>query len=363
MKSGYMDNGKIVMKLENYRIGDVGQFTSLPPNAGYQGQREVLYDIKTGKYTVLKGSGVGYGYMNSKILADIESSYLDKDGRMIGHLLQILIEPYKESYRYSVAYHHENNDTVMDTHPYITDNWTVMSVSHWDGVDYPRSLLYAKTGEWKWTTLAYGVTGGKAIEITISGNNALFYHYGTNATWLCDLSKNPQKVEECKKVGSEGEVAGFPRFDRDNPNRVIYRSMREGGSNNRYVILDISQNPWKIEKEFDIPPTESPSSSIQLQQVRSNVMLYLEGYVLNASGTDNKLCFYRMDTGKVYCSKLIEGSDNYDHFHASFEGKYLFWQVGYGQGYILRDMECYCEKFGVCPYEGMNGFPSIGVGN
>ena len=87
--------------------------------------------------------------------------------------------------------------------------------------------------------------------------------------------------------------------------------------------------------------------------------------MLNASGyqEDSKLCFYRLDSEKTFCSKLIGERDEYNQGYASFEGKYLFWQPAYAQGYILRDMECYCEKAGVCPYEGMSELPSIGVGN
>jgi hypothetical protein len=143
--------------------------------------------------------------------------------------------------------------------------------------------------------------------------------------------------------------------------------MVEGGgsSPNKYVILDISKDPWKIEKEFTIPMTETAGLALQLEQVRSNVLLYQEVYVMDASGyqEDGKLCFYRLDTEKTYCSKLIGDSTKYGHGHSSFEGKYLFWQPMNGWGYILRDMECYCEKEGVCPFEGMDGFPSVGAGN
>ena len=364
-KEANMDNGKIVFLTSNYRIGGVGHFSSLAPGSGYQGQRVVLYDIKMDKYTVI-GKSITPAYLSNHII--INPYYLDWHGEVSQMLIDVV--PYKSSYKYSVLFSDEDMAVSLEVAPFITDKWTLMVVNHLDGKNDPvgsanRSLIYAKTGEWKWTTLAKGIQDGNGGLLSISGDNALFYNDGTNASWVCDLSKNPQKVTDCKKIDREGEVAGFPKFDRDNPNRIIYRSIKEGEAANKFVILDISKEPWKIEKEFDIPYSESSHLSIWLTQVRSNVLLYREKYLLDSSGyeADGKLCFYRLDTEKTYCSKLIEGRKDYTQGFASFEGKYLFWQPSLDFGYILRDMECYCEKTGVCPYEGMSGLPSIGVGN
>jgi hypothetical protein len=219
--------------------------------------------------------------------------------------------------------------------------------------DGNRSLMYAKTGEWKWTTLAYGNPEGKAGEITISGNKAMFVHIGTMDSYICDLSKSPKSIDDCKKISREGEAAGFPRFDRDNPNRIIYRPVADGIPTNRFVIMDISKEPWVVEKEFDIPSTEGTFLRMQLSGFKSDVLLYKEDYVLNASGyqEDAKLCFYRIDKNKNYCSKPIEGQKDYGHGYSSFDEKYLFWQPAYKTGYILRDMDCYCKEEGVCPFE------------
>ena len=364
-KEAHMDRGQILFHVTNYRIGDVGQFTSLPPTSGYQGQRAVLYDIKTGKYQVITGIATLPAYMNDMSLMNVYSTFLSQEGKRISHNWIIHVVPYKNSFKYSVAYSGEESLSRLSESPYFTNKWTIMVVRDFGKDDAPSSLMYAKTDEWRWTTLAHGAPYGEGGELSISGDNALVYHVGTNATWLCDLLKSPQKITDCKKVGREGEIAGYPEFDRDNSNRVIYRSIKEGEAANKYVIMDISQEPWKIEKEFDIPKTETSSLVPILQQLRSNVLLYKERYVLDASGyqEDQKLCFYRLDTGKSYCSKLIGDRTEYNQGFASFEGKYLFWQPSYAQGYILRDMECYCEKAGVCPYEGMSEFPSIGVGN
>jgi len=343
-----MDNGKILMHLYNYRISD----KKLKTTDGYSGKRAVLYDIKTSKYTVI-GKSIEPFYLNGHVFIN---PYNVVDGKSLKPIIDVV--PYKESYKYSVIFTDEDTDVSMDVSPYMTDKWTIMVVNHLDNETDPvgrgnRSLVYAKTSEWKWTTLAYGNPDGKADELSISGNRAMFYHYGTNASWVCDLSKGPKKITDCKRVGKENEVAGFPKFDMDNPDRIIYRPIAEGISYNHFVIMDISKDPWTLVKEFDIPTTEKNFINLQLAQVRSNVMLYKENYQMEASGyqTDGKLCYYRIDKGKTYCSKPIEGQTSYGHGFTSFESRYLFWQPAYKAGYILRDMDCYCKEEGICPFE------------
>ncbi len=350
-KESNLDNGKIVFWTMNYRIGDK---TPIETEPGYAGQRVAMYDIETGKYTTL-GFLNNPGYMNGVILANPFASNAEHTR---GYWAIVAVVPYKDSFKYEIVYGEKERDSMIDTASYMTDKWTVMVVNHLDKGDNPvsegnRSLMYAKTGEWNWITLAYGNPEGKAGEISIMGDKAMFYHYGTNATWLCDLSKSPQKVEECTKVGREGEQAGFPKFDRENGDRIIYRSVTENGPTNKFVIMDISKTPWEVVKEFEIPYTETNYINMWIMELRSNVMLYMENYQLPLSGyqEDGKLCFYRIDKGKTYCSKPVEGQSSYGHGYAEFEGKYLFWQPMYKTGYILRDMECYCEKEGVCPFE------------
>ena len=357
-RASNMDDGKIEMQLYNYRYSDI----KLETTDGYSGKRTVLYDIASGKYTVI-GKSIFPFYINGHIVID---PYISVNGKNLSVLVDVV--PYKKSYKYKVIYTDEDTSVISESSPYITDKWTIMSVNNLDNEDDPmgagsRSLVYAKTGDpaslnspadsWKWTTLAFGNPDGKAGEISISGNRAMFYHYGTNASWVCDLSKSPKKITDCKRVGKENEVAGFPMFDLDNPDRIIYRPIGTGIPYNHFVIMDISKEPWTLVKEFDIPTTEKNFINLQLAQVKSNIMLYKESYQMEASGyqTDGKLCYYRIDKEKVYCSKPIEGQTSYGHNFTSFEGKYLFWQPAYKAGYILRDMDCYCKEEGICPFE------------
>ncbi len=350
-----MDGGKVVFRLYNYRIGDKEKIEQFP---GYHGQRAVMYDISTGKYMVIPGVPVYPQYMNGIIITDGISMYRKDDSTTDAHSWIISIEEYKDSFKYRVIYDDDNNMTLIDAAPFITKEWTIIGVNHFDKGENPasdgnRSLMYAKTGEWKWTTLAYGNPDGKAGELSIAGDKAMFAHIATNTSYICDLSKSPKSLSDCKKISREGESAGFPKFDKDNPNRIVYRSIVDGGTTNKMVIVDISKEPWKIEKEFEIPSTEAAFLSIWLMEFKSNVILYEENYVMNESGyqEDGKLCYYRIDKGKTYCSKPIENQTSYGHGYATFENKYLFWQPMYKAGYILRDMDCYCKEESVCPFE------------
>ena len=348
-RASNMDDGKIAMQLYNYRYSDVSYESQ---SGRYTGKRTVLYNITSGKYTVI-GKSVFPFYINGHIVID---PYITVNSKHFSVLVNAV--PYKESYKYEVIYTDEDTSVLLDSSPYITDKWTIMVVNHLDDENDPmgagtRELIYSKTGEWKWTTLAHGNSDGKAGELSIAGDKAIFAHIATNTSYICDLSKSPKSLSDCKKISREGESAGFPKFDRDNPNRIIYRSIVEGGPANKMVVVDISKEPWKIEREFEIPSTETAFLSIWLMEFKSNVILYEENYVMNESGyqEDGKLCYYRIDKGKTYCSKPIENQTSYGHGYATFENKYLFWQPMYKAGYILRDMECYCKEEGVCPFE------------
>jgi hypothetical protein len=213
-----------------------------------------------------------------------------------------------------------------------------MNINHLDDEDGSvdagnRSLIYAKTGEWKWTTLAHGNPDGKAGELSIAGDKAIFYHYGTDASWICDLSKSPKSITtDCKRIGKENEVAGFPKFDRDNPNRIAYRPMADGVPKNRFVIMDISQDPWKMEKEFDIPPTEENYLKLQLTDFKSNIMLYREDIAIDG-GYDGKLCYYRIDKGKGLLFQTDRRADKlWTWIGRHLKANILFWQPAYKAG-------------------------------
>jgi hypothetical protein len=62
-RASNMNNGEILMHLDNYRISD----KKLKTTVGYSGKRAVLYDIKTGKYTVI-GKSIEPFYLNGHIL-------------------------------------------------------------------------------------------------------------------------------------------------------------------------------------------------------------------------------------------------------------------------------------------------------
>jgi len=359
-RGGRMKDGKIIFWTYNYRIGDQKTYVS---DGSYDGRRAVLYDIETGKYTVLGMSrdpiDMGDKYM-------IINPYFVKD--RIGHAFLVAVEPYKSSYRYSVMYHNETNNVSLGHPPAITEKWTVLSVNYpseigGDPNERTNALIYSKTGEWNWKVLVEGGYTQRSGEISVSGDKLIFYHIFSKTAWLCDLEQSPSKLQDCKQLEREGEYIGFPKFDRNDPGKIIYRSMAEDNAkynpqkkNNLFVITDTTAEPWKVEKELEIPQTEGSYPDIMLAEKRGDTLLYLEAFVQKFDGdwlTDQKLCFYRMDKNKTYCSKPIDNDRGklFNHWWSDWDGKYLFWQSTNDIGYKLRDMECYCEKEGVCPFE------------
>ena len=86
-------------------------------------------------------------------------------------------------------------------------------------------------------------------------------------------------------------------------------------------------------------------------------MLYVQ--VTNDGSTSGGLlCYYRMDKKTKHCMKKMErdesyadGTTRFPYGFSEFEGKRLLYQKLNSTPLILRDMECYCEKEGVCPFE------------
>ena len=97
-----MDGGKIVFRVYNYRIGDKKPIASFP---GYRGQRAAMYDIETGKYTVIPGVPVYPQYMNGIIITDVMSMHRKGDSTTDAHLWIISVEEYKDRFKYQVIYH------------------------------------------------------------------------------------------------------------------------------------------------------------------------------------------------------------------------------------------------------------------
>jgi len=258
--------------------------------------------------------------------------------------------PYKESFKYELV-----PMEILDGYRYprvqtseFNEKWAVMGMS-WrppDDLDFTdQGLIYAKVGEWKWTSLFYDDHYPDFIkDLTISDDIIMFYHNETDIAYVCDLSKDPQSFDDCKSLG---EVR-TPIFDKDNPDITAYMS-----SYSKVTVADTTKEPWEVIKEFDIMASEPDSFRIELMEKRSNLIVYNEVYKLPTASyqTDTKTCFFRIDKKKNYCMKLNPESDKFVHGKAELYENYLFWESKSSHQFVLRDMDCYCEEEGVCPFE------------
>jgi hypothetical protein len=87
-------------------------------------------------------------------------------------------------------------------------------------------------------------------------------------------------------------------------------------------------------------------------QLKGNVVLYSEMHVSENTGLkDLKACFYRLDTKKQYCPTEYAAKTIYDQGFNSFDGNYHLWKSPGGPIAKIRDLTCYCEKEGICPFE------------
>ena len=214
-----------------------------------------------------------------------------------------------------------------------------------------KRMMYAKVGEWKWTSLGEGLGWFPSLV----GDTLSFVDDNING-WICDLSKRPQKLEECLKFNQEGEQTEYLYFDKENENRFVYYDTFK-----RKIVL-VERNGDKFERKDLITEFTEESvpqaSSIPPRMLRGNLLLYEEITYKDGVGSGGRLCYYRLDKNKKYCMKKMEddksysdGSTIFPYGYAEFEGKWLLYQKRNSTPLILRDMECYCKEEGVCPFE------------
>ncbi|HOB72595.1 MAG TPA: hypothetical protein PKM18_12500, partial [bacterium] len=167
--------------------------------------------------------------------------------------------------------------------PALNDKWAFANISE----PGSKKMSYAKVGEWKWTSLGEGLGWFPSLV----GDKLSFTDDDVNG-WICDLSKNPQKLSDCLKFNKEGEQTEYLYFDKENENRFAYYSTFE-----RKIVLaekeDDSYKRTDIITEF----TEASSKnafSLLPRMFRGNILLY-EEVTTDGNEYGGLLCYYRID--------------------------------------------------------------------
>ena len=337
------DGSNGVVKAWNISEGKIG-FQTYPSGINYEHwpakRKYVTYDIKTQKYSlIIPARHQEQAYYKGKRLALISDkrsydlnneniflAYIDDNGKV-----EIVYDKKVKSISYE---------------PALNEKWAFVNLVDANG----KRMLYAKVGEWKWTSLGYGLGWFPSLV----GDTLSFVDDNVNG-WICDLSKKPQKLEDCLKFNQEGEQTEYLYFDKENENRFVYYDTFK-----KKIVL-VERNGDQFERKdliTDFTEESAPKAySVPPRMLRGNLLLYEE---ITTDGAENggRLCYYRIDKNKKYCMKKMEKDETYSdetiifpYGYAEFEGKWLLYQKRNSTPLILRDMECYCKEENICPFE------------
>jgi len=337
-QQAFLNDGKVTMFILN---GDI-------ESENLRSHRLALYDISLGKYAIYSGrANNSFSTSRTGILAQAS------DGK---DLFTFYIDHQSVPIKYKAVYGTDDREygAMISGNPSLND-WAIFSYRAKTNPSVYKTL-YARVNEWKWQAIVEG-NNGYVGNTTIVGDKAMFYDVTTKQSYFCDLSKTPKSVADCTRLGREGEVATFAMFNRNNANEVIYWVFKEGMPGTEYVLLDISTTPFTVKKIFNVPSTEATFTRQMYPFAYDGTILAYNEEFTNSTGTnyDQKVCFYRLFEEKTYCSLKRTFHGNYGGLqgYASWEGKYLLWQGYTVPGFYLRDLDCYCAKEGVCPFEGL----------
>ena len=342
--SRWFNDGSLgVVKSWNLSDGKIGFHMypiQLNPEKWSVGRKYFTYDTATQKYSlVLPARHQEQAYYKGKRLALISDkrsydlnneniflAYIGDDGKV-----EIIYDKKVKSISYE---------------PALNEKWAFVNLVDANG----KRMLYAKVGEWKWTSLGAGLGWFPSLV----GNTLSFVDDNVNG-WICDLSKKPQKLEDCLKFNQEGEQTEYLYFDKENENRFVYYDTF------KRKIVFVERNGDKFERKDLITEFTEESVlkaySLLPRTLRGNLLLY-EEVTTDGSAYGGRLCYYRIDKGKKYCMKKMDedkiysdGAIFFPYGFAEFEGKWLLYQKRNSMPLILRDMECYCREEGICPFE------------
>ncbi len=309
--------------------------------------RTLLYSIEKDEFMVISASGTSSGYKNERFIFYLTTNdpniYRD-EGLGLSYILSA--KKTATGYRYEVIYDDEEHMAWFSRPPLVGDQWVVLNVEH--RATGKNEVVYSKVDEWNWRPLIYSkVYEGNVV------NNYLTFINSNREIYVCDLEKLPyDPAKECIRIDRDGENPYRPRLNEENKNQLVYST---GVNGFVLTLVDISKNP-PVYEDISITPSDPQSILVGAEQWKGNVLLYVETFMPPNETTrkDYKACFYRIDTKKQYCPTTPSFKDGrYDMGFNSFDGNYQLWKAPASINARFRDIQCYCAKEGVCPFEGL----------
>ena len=229
--------------------------------------------------------------------------------------------------------------------PALSEKWAIANIQEEDGGS--KYTMYAKVGEWKWTKLMKGLSYGPQIV-----NDKIVFYDDYFKAYYCDLSKNPQSVADCIVVNeTDSEEIRTPVINEDDETEIIYES--DISENMSMKRLKIGANG---KKEYSLVTDKHESADdvwegggFGVKRVTKDFIFYNESLYGNGK-RDGNACFHNRKTKKTTCMKRVEGFEKYYFGYDEWEGKWLLYQFKGVALQAVRDLDCYCEKEGVCPF-------------
>ena len=341
---GY-DGSHGVVKSWNMSEGKIG-FYLTPVNLSIKTwpvkTKFVTYDIATQKYSlVIPARAQEQAYYKGKrlaLIADTRSLDLNNSNIFLAYI--------DDDAKVEIVY--DKKVQSISYEPALNEKWAFVNLVEADS----KRMMYAKVGEWKWTSLGDGLGWIPSIV----GNRLALFRDDLKG-YICDLDKYPKSLDECYNV-NEGEKIRYLVLDKEDSNRAVY-SANQG----KIVLMEYKEGKWNYSDLITSYSDEITGKvnilGFIINMFRGNMLLYEEAFTTGEQGEvpANKLCYYNLTSKKSYCMKKMEDDSEYNgvpiypYGDAEFEGKWLLYQKVSSTPFILRDMECYCKEEGVCPFE------------
>ena len=338
---GFDGSGGVV-KSWNVSDGKVGFHmypSRLSPEKWSVGRKYVTYDIATQKYSfVIPSRHQEQAYHKGKRLAlisDKRTYAFDNENIFLAYI--------SDNGEVEIVY--DKKVKSISYEPALNEKWAFVNLVEAGS----KRMMYAKVGEWKWTSLGDGL----GWEPGIVGDTLAVVDDNVNG-WICDLSKYPQSLSDCRKVNREGEEVRGIRINRENEHQFVYNS-----NFTKLAYLERKEDRFEYKDLITdfTAETDLHKYSLAALQFRGNTLLFEEITDFNGAG-GGLICYYRLDKNKKYCMKKMEddksysdGTTKFPYGFGEFENAWLLYQKRSSDPFILRDMECYCKEEGVCPFE------------
>ncbi len=325
------------------RDGKVGMHAMAHSTETAPSHRALEYNVKTDAYRTVGYAPGAVGYDHGRFVFSTTSQHvLVHDEETFRFYVISAQEQGNGQYRYELIYTAPDHREYFARVPFVGKKWVVLQMQHKD--TKKRRILYSRADEWNWREYdAFRLYEGNIV------GDRMTYINDDREIYVCDLSEHPAGKEDCIRTDREGDFSYAPRLDEENSELLYYFSTTGA----HITRVEVKKSGEKQYTELPVKPSEEEPIAFPPAQIKGDTILYLEGFT-NGQRTDYKACFYRLDEQKSYCPHTIirEGAKRYDMGFNSWDGKYQIWKGPAGPFAAFRDISCYCEKEGVCPFEG-----------